>query len=73
MDVVAVNGTNGKSTVSYMVEAARRAGAQARVGVIGTDGCRVAHEPIRVDTTTPTMPEAVELHLILRWGSGRER
>ncbi|WP_204013346.1 UDP-N-acetylmuramoyl-L-alanyl-D-glutamate--2,6-diaminopimelate ligase [Sphaerimonospora thailandensis] len=66
MDVVAVTGTNGKTSVSYMMESALRTAVRARVGVIGTDGCRVAHESIRIDTTTPTTPEAVELHHILR-------
>ncbi|MGI5292940.1 UDP-N-acetylmuramoyl-L-alanyl-D-glutamate--2,6-diaminopimelate ligase [Nonomuraea polychroma] len=66
MDVVAVTGTNGKTSISYMMEAVLRIGARARVGVIGTDGCRVGDEPIRIDKTTPTTPEAVELQHILR-------
>jgi UDP-N-acetylmuramoyl-L-alanyl-D-glutamate--2,6-diaminopimelate ligase len=48
------------------VEALLRIGARARVGVIGTDGCRVGDEPIRIEKSTPTTPEAVELHHILR-------
>ncbi|MGW0808995.1 UDP-N-acetylmuramoyl-L-alanyl-D-glutamate--2,6-diaminopimelate ligase [Nonomuraea sp. NPDC002799] len=66
MHVVAVTGTNGKSSVSYMIESVLRRGARARVGVIGTDGSRIADEPIRIDQTTPTTPEAVELQHILR-------
>ncbi|NUW30847.1 UDP-N-acetylmuramoyl-L-alanyl-D-glutamate--2,6-diaminopimelate ligase [Nonomuraea sp. SMC257] len=66
MDVVAVTGTNGKSSVSYMVEAVLRIGARARVGVIGTDGCRVGQGTVAVDRTTPTTPEAVDLQHILR-------
>ncbi|GAA3717036.1 UDP-N-acetylmuramoyl-L-alanyl-D-glutamate--2,6-diaminopimelate ligase [Nonomuraea antimicrobica] len=66
LQVVAVTGTNGKTSISYMVEALLRVGAQARVGVIGTDGCRVGDEPIRIEKSTPTTPEAVELHHILR-------
>ncbi|MFG2076386.1 UDP-N-acetylmuramoyl-L-alanyl-D-glutamate--2,6-diaminopimelate ligase [Nonomuraea maritima] len=64
MRVVAITGTNGKTSVSYMTEAALRAGA--RVGVIGTEGCRVGDEPIPYDRTTPTTPQAIELQQILR-------
>ncbi|MFC5829498.1 UDP-N-acetylmuramoyl-L-alanyl-D-glutamate--2,6-diaminopimelate ligase [Nonomuraea insulae] len=66
MQVVAVTGTNGKSSISYMIESVLRGAARARVGVIGTDGSRVGDEPIRIDQTTPTTPEAVELQHILR-------
>ncbi|GGT16130.1 UDP-N-acetylmuramoyl-L-alanyl-D-glutamate--2,6-diaminopimelate ligase [Nonomuraea spiralis] len=66
LKVAAVTGTNGKTSVSYMLSAILRGAARARVGVIGTDGCRVDDEPIQVDTTTPTTPEAAELQLILR-------
>ncbi len=66
LNVIAVTGTNGKTSVSYMVEALLRTAAMERVGVIGTDGYRVADEPIRVDKTTPTTPESVDLHHIMR-------
>ncbi|MEV4117011.1 UDP-N-acetylmuramoyl-L-alanyl-D-glutamate--2,6-diaminopimelate ligase [Nonomuraea sp. NPDC049695] len=66
MRVVAVTGTNGKTSFSFMTEAVLRRGVCARVGVIGTDGCRIGDEPITIDTTTPTTPEAVELQHILR-------
>ncbi|MFC7640132.1 Mur ligase family protein [Streptosporangium lutulentum] len=66
MDIVAVTGTNGKTSVSSMVEAVLRTGANARAGVIGTEGCRVGHEPIAVDRTTPTTPESADLQHILR-------
>ncbi|GAA0846498.1 UDP-N-acetylmuramoyl-L-alanyl-D-glutamate--2,6-diaminopimelate ligase [Streptosporangium amethystogenes subsp. fukuiense] len=66
MDVVAVTGTNGKTSVSYMMEAVLRTGLRARAGVIGTDGYRVGHEPIRMERTTPTTPESVDLHRVLR-------
>ncbi|MEU6783049.1 UDP-N-acetylmuramoyl-L-alanyl-D-glutamate--2,6-diaminopimelate ligase [Nonomuraea angiospora] len=64
--VVAVTGTNGKTSVSAMLASALRTGARATVGVIGTEGCRVGDEPIGIETTTPTTPEAVELQHILR-------
>ncbi|MCF6470701.1 UDP-N-acetylmuramoyl-L-alanyl-D-glutamate--2,6-diaminopimelate ligase [Nonomuraea sp. MG754425] len=66
LQVMAVTGTNGKTSISFMVEALLRVGAGARVGVIGTDGCRVGDEPITIERSTPTTPEAVELHQILR-------
>ncbi|MEU6718321.1 UDP-N-acetylmuramoyl-L-alanyl-D-glutamate--2,6-diaminopimelate ligase [Nonomuraea sp. NPDC046802] len=64
--VVAVTGTNGKTSVSCMTEALLRIGARVKVGVIGTDGCRVGAEPIKIEKSTPTTPEAVELQHILR-------
>ncbi|MGV9306357.1 UDP-N-acetylmuramoyl-L-alanyl-D-glutamate--2,6-diaminopimelate ligase [Nonomuraea sp. NPDC003727] len=66
MDVVAVTGTNGKTSISYMVEAVLRIASLARVGVIGTDGYRIATETIAMDRTTPTTPEAVDLQQLLR-------
>ncbi|MEU4234900.1 UDP-N-acetylmuramoyl-L-alanyl-D-glutamate--2,6-diaminopimelate ligase [Nonomuraea sp. NPDC026600] len=66
MDIAAITGTNGKTSISYMIEAVLRIGAKQRVGVIGTDGYRVAHEPIQVDKTTPTTPESIDLQHIMR-------
>ncbi|AWS43171.1 UDP-N-acetylmuramoyl-L-alanyl-D-glutamate--2,6-diaminopimelate ligase [Streptosporangium sp. 'caverna'] len=66
LSVVAVTGTNGKTSVSYMIEEVLRTGLKVCAGVIGTDGYRVGHETIKVDRTTPTTPESVDLHHILR-------
>lgn len=66
LNVVAITGTNGKTSVTYMVESVLRSGARERVGVIGTGGCRIGDEPIRFDQTTPTTPEAVDLQQLLR-------
>ncbi|WP_189188198.1 UDP-N-acetylmuramoyl-L-alanyl-D-glutamate--2,6-diaminopimelate ligase [Streptomyces albiflavescens] len=66
MDVVAITGTNGKTSVAFMLEAVlRRAGA--RVGVVGTAGNRIGEEPIALEKTTPTTPEAVDLQYLLRY------
>lgn len=65
MDMVAVTGTNGKTSVTHMIEYLLRAVAQERVGVIGTVGHRVGDDPVGVATTTPTTPEAVDLQQIL--------
>ena len=61
MQVVAVTGTNGKTTITYLVEAIALA-AGLTAGVIGTTGVRVA------GTTRPsafTTPEAPELQGLL--------
>ncbi len=59
--LLGVTGTNGKTTVSYLVEAGLRA-AGHRTGVIGTVGIRIG------DLTLPsarTTPETVHLHALL--------
>lgn len=54
--VVAVTGTNGKTTTTYMLEAVFVA-AGRRAGLIGTTGVRVAGEPRPSAFTTPEAPE----------------
>lgn len=46
MDLIAITGTNGKTSVSYMTESVLRIAEGARVGVIGTAGSRIGDEPI---------------------------
>ena len=61
MNILAVTGTNGKTTTSYLLEAVLNA-AGRRVGVIGTVNWRVGDEIHRTVTTTP---EPLELMNIL--------
>jgi UDP-N-acetylmuramoyl-L-alanyl-D-glutamate--2,6-diaminopimelate ligase len=56
-----VTGTNGKTTVTFLLEAIARA-AGHRVGVIGTVGARVDGTPLPLERTTP---EADDLQAIL--------
>jgi UDP-N-acetylmuramoyl-L-alanyl-D-glutamate--2,6-diaminopimelate ligase len=56
-----VTGTNGKTTVTYLLEAIARAAGQ-RVGVIGTVGARVDGSALPLERTTP---EADDLQTIL--------
>lgn len=65
LQVVAVTGTNGKTSVCCLVEGIWRA-LGVRAGVIGNAGLRVADQAIEVATSTPNTPEAVELQQILR-------
>jgi UDP-N-acetylmuramoyl-L-alanyl-D-glutamate--2,6-diaminopimelate ligase len=61
MTVLGVTGTNGKTTVTYLVEAiARRAGE--RPGLIGTTGAHIDGAPVPLARTTP---EAPDLHRLL--------
>lgn len=55
LPVVGITGTNGKTTVSWMVEAIATA-AGMPVGVIGTTGNRVAGQPLSTAFTTPEAP-----------------
>ena len=61
LTIVGVTGTNGKTTVSYMLEAGLRAAGRA-TGVIGTIGIRVHDTQLASSRTTP---EAPHLHAII--------
>ena len=61
MRVLGVTGTNGKTTVTYLLEAIALA-AGDRAGVVGTVGARVGD---RVLSTVHTTPEATELQSVL--------
>lgn len=56
LDVVGITGTSGKTTTSYLVEAALEA-CGAIAGLIGTTGSRVAGRPLPSRLTTPEAPE----------------
>lgn len=56
LKVVAVTGTNGKTTTTYLLEAVFRA-AGLRAGVIGTTGIRIDGESRPSAFTTPEAPE----------------
>jgi UDP-N-acetylmuramoyl-L-alanyl-D-glutamate--2,6-diaminopimelate ligase len=61
LQVLAITGTNGKTTVAAMVESGLRA-AGRMTGIIGTMGVQVAGVPYPGARTTP---EAPDLHAIL--------
>ncbi|GHC45160.1 UDP-N-acetylmuramoyl-L-alanyl-D-glutamate--2,6-diaminopimelate ligase [Streptomyces flavofungini] len=71
MDMVAITGTNGKTSVSYMVEALLRMSAGAKVGVIGTAGSRIGDELIPMPPSVLTTPESPDLQYLL--GHMRDR
>ena len=61
LSVIAVTGTNGKTTTTWMTEAALRAGGRS-TGVIGTLGAWIAGTRYPLSRTTP---EAPEVHALL--------
>jgi len=61
LTVMAVTGTNGKTTTTWMTEAALRAGGRS-TGVIGTLGAWIAGTRYPLSRTTP---EAPEVHALL--------
>ncbi|MFB6553966.1 UDP-N-acetylmuramoyl-L-alanyl-D-glutamate--2,6-diaminopimelate ligase [Streptomyces sp. NPDC056405] len=71
MDVVAVTGTNGKTSVSYMVESVLRIAEGVRAGVIGTAGSRIGDELIPMPRSVLTTPESPDLQYLL--GCMRDR
>jgi UDP-N-acetylmuramoyl-L-alanyl-D-glutamate--2,6-diaminopimelate ligase len=62
MDVAAVTGTNGKTTITYLLEAVARAGGR-EPGVIGTVSRRFAGTS---ETAARNTPEAIDLQRLLR-------
>jgi UDP-N-acetylmuramoyl-L-alanyl-D-glutamate--2,6-diaminopimelate ligase len=60
MATVGITGTNGKTTVSYLLESIFRA-AGLVPGVVGTIGARVAGSPVELGHTTPEAPELQRL------------
>ncbi|MEU0395921.1 UDP-N-acetylmuramoyl-L-alanyl-D-glutamate--2,6-diaminopimelate ligase [Streptomyces sp. NPDC006208] len=71
MDMVAITGTNGKTSVSYMVESVLRIAEGAEVGVIGTAGSRIGDEMIPMPRSALTTPESPDLQYLL--GCMRDR
>ncbi|MGW7200371.1 UDP-N-acetylmuramoyl-L-alanyl-D-glutamate--2,6-diaminopimelate ligase [Streptomyces chryseus] len=71
MDMVAVTGTNGKTSVSYMVESLLRIAEEAVVGVIGTGGSRIGDEVIPMPRSVLTTPESPDFQYLL--GRMRDR
>ncbi len=63
MGPVAVTGTNGKTTVSYLIESVFKA-AGLSPGVLGTVNYRAADEELPAGTTTP---ESVDIFETINW------
>jgi UDP-N-acetylmuramoyl-L-alanyl-D-glutamate--2,6-diaminopimelate ligase len=64
MTMLAVTGTNGKTTTTFLLEAALRS-AGVRTGLVGTIGFRFDGEPVDSVRTTVTTPESTELQGLL--------
>ncbi len=60
---VGITGTQGKTTTTYLAEAALGA---HKSGVIGTIGTRIAREPVGSTLTTPEAPELQALFAAMR-------
>lgn len=60
---IGITGTQGKTTTTYLAEAALGA---HRAGVIGTIGTRIAREPVGSALTTPEAPELQALFAMMR-------
>ncbi len=63
--VIGVTGTNGKTTMTYLLAAALRA-AGHRPGVIGTIGVRVGDRELPSARTTPESPDVHALLAVMR-------
>lgn len=70
--MVAITGTNGKTSVSYMVESVLRIAEGARAGVIGTAGSRIGDELIPMPRSVLTTPESPDFQYLLGYMRDRE-
>ncbi|CAN5147181.1 UDP-N-acetylmuramoyl-L-alanyl-D-glutamate--2,6-diaminopimelate ligase [soil metagenome] len=62
---IGITGTQGKTTTTYLAEAAIR-GAGLRPAVIGTIGTRIAGVPVKTSLTTPEAPALQALFAVMR-------
>ena len=60
LTIIGMTGTSGKTTTSYLIEAALIAAGRS-VGLIGTTGTRINGEPIPTSLTTPEAPMLQQL------------
>ncbi len=65
MEMVAVTGTNGKTSVSSMVESVLRIAEGSKVGVIGTAGSRIGDALIPMPRSVLTTPESPDFQYLL--------
>ena len=61
--LVGITGTNGKTTVSYLVKTILESLGK-KVGVIGTNEILVGEDAVGIKSSTPTTPNSLELHKI---------
>lgn len=60
LTIVGVTGTNGKTTVTHMIESIAQTGGAA-TGLIGTLGARIGDTPVAIDRTTPEASDTQRL------------
>lgn len=63
MTVIGVTGTNGKTTVTYLIKSILEKKLGAKVGLIGTIRNMIGDTPLETERTTP---ESFDLHGLLR-------
>ncbi len=63
--LVGITGTNGKTTVTYLVKSILEA-AGKKVGIIGTNKCFIGERELDFSSCMPTTPSALELAQIFK-------
>lgn len=63
LHLIAVTGTNGKTTTTYLLKAMLEAVVEAKVGLVGTNQNMIGDDALPAARTTP---ESYELHELLR-------
>ncbi|WP_274365311.1 UDP-N-acetylmuramoyl-L-alanyl-D-glutamate--2,6-diaminopimelate ligase [Paenibacillus thermotolerans] len=65
LNTVAITGTNGKTSVSTIIAAILES-AGRKTGVIGTIHNRIGDQVLKMEKTTYTTPEALDLHALFK-------
>jgi len=65
LKLVGITGTNGKTTVSYLIKGILEAAGKS-VGIIGTNEILVGKEDVGIKSSTPTTPNSLELRRIFK-------
>lgn len=60
LHLIGVTGTNGKTTTTHLIEKVFADQGQ-KTGLIGTIGMRVSGKPMKLESATPTTPDAITL------------
>lgn len=65
LKLIGVTGTNGKTTVTYLIKAILEA-AGIKTGIIGTNSCFSGDRELNISISMPTTPSALELAQIFK-------
>ncbi len=66
LQIIGVTGTNGKTTTTNLIKQILESATGQKVGLIGTNRDMIGDREVGHHSTTPTTPDSLELHALLR-------